>query len=101
MAAVLDRGLFDPHVNRLRETYRAKIDAVLRAMEEHLARWGPRVASTGRRFACHFWVRLPPSLDTGVDGPCSIGRLPKACSTCRANTAIPPQAPLGRRTCSG
>ncbi len=68
MAAVLEMGLFDPHVQMLRQTYRGKIDAILGAADEFLApiggiRW---VRPTGGHYV---WLRLPEGVDTGVSGP--------------------------------
>ncbi|MFH1922193.1 MAG: PLP-dependent aminotransferase family protein [Planctomycetota bacterium] len=67
MATVLEKGLFDPHVETLRETYRQKIDAILGAADEFLApigelRW---VRPTGGHYV---WLRLPETIDTGVSG---------------------------------
>ncbi|MFH1265306.1 MAG: PLP-dependent aminotransferase family protein [Planctomycetota bacterium] len=67
MATVLEKGLFDPHVETLRETYRQKTDAILGAADEFLApigelRW---VRPTGGHYV---WLRLPETIDTGVSG---------------------------------
>lgn len=67
MATVLELGLFDPHVEKLRVTYRRKIDAILEAADEFLApiggiRW---VRPTGGHYV---WLRLPEAIDTGVAG---------------------------------
>ena len=67
MATVLEMGLFDPHVEKLRVTYRRKIDAILEAADEFLApiggiRW---VRPTGGHYV---WLRLPEAIDTGVAG---------------------------------
>jgi DNA-binding transcriptional MocR family regulator len=37
MATVLEMGLFDPHLERLRAHYRRKIDVILEAADEFLA----------------------------------------------------------------
>lgn len=68
MAFVLEMGLFDPHIEKLRETYRAKIDAVLGALDDFLAPIGPVwwVRPTGGHYV---WLRLPEAIDTGVAGP--------------------------------
>ena len=48
IAAAMETGLFDRHVTTLRESYRRKLDATLRAAEEHLAA-GRQVDSAQRR----------------------------------------------------
>jgi 2-aminoadipate transaminase len=68
MASVLQAGLFDPHVQQLRESYRRKIDAILAAADELLApiegiEW---VRPTG---GLYVWLRLPETIDTGLSGP--------------------------------
>ncbi len=68
MATVLEMGLFDPHVKRLCDLYRRKIEAILGAADEFLApiggiRW---VRPTGGHYV---WLRLPEGIDTGVSGP--------------------------------
>jgi len=68
MAAVLEMGLFDEHVERLRDGYRAKLDATLAAADEFFApidgvTW---VRPTG---GLYVWLRLPDAIDTGIDGP--------------------------------
>ncbi|HUT93163.1 MAG TPA: PLP-dependent aminotransferase family protein [Thermoguttaceae bacterium] len=68
MATVLEMGLFDPHVEKLRTLYRGKIDATLEAADEFLAPIGrvEWVRPTGGHYV---WLRLPEGIDTGVDGP--------------------------------
>jgi len=68
MAKVLELGLFDAHIERLRASYRAKIDAILDAAEAFLAgidgvQW---VRPTG---GLYVWLRLPEHVDTGLSGP--------------------------------
>ncbi len=67
MATVLEMGLFDPHVERLRDSYRTKLDATLGAADELLApidgvQW---VRPTG---GLYVWLRLPETIDTGLSG---------------------------------
>ncbi len=67
MAAVMQRGLFDEHVEKLRASYHRKLDAMLRAADEFLApldgvRW---LRPTG---GLYVWATLPPHIDTGPDG---------------------------------
>jgi 2-aminoadipate transaminase len=68
MANVLEMGLFDPHVEKLRAIYREKIDATLEAADEHLAPIGrvEWVRPTGGHYV---WLRLPDEVDTGAGGP--------------------------------
>jgi 2-aminoadipate transaminase len=68
MATVLELGLFDPHVEKLRATYRAKIDAILGAADEFLAPIGGIhwVRPGGGHY---LWLRLPEGVDTGESGP--------------------------------
>jgi 2-aminoadipate transaminase len=67
MAAVLARGLFEPHVRALRRSYRDKLAAMLQAMEEHFtgmegAEW--REPEGG----LYVWLRVPDAIDTGPRG---------------------------------
>jgi 2-aminoadipate transaminase len=67
MSAVLELGLLDPHIAQLRAAYQAKMDALLAAMDEHLAgiegvRW--QRPSGG----LYVWLQLPPALDAGPGG---------------------------------
>lgn len=68
MAAVLERGLYEPHLQQLRAGYRGKIDAMLEAAQSHL---GPIdgvwwVRPTG---GLYVWLHLPEGVDAGPDGP--------------------------------
>jgi len=68
MAKVLQMGLFDPHVERLRAGYREKIDAILGAADELLSpiegiQW---VRPAG---GLYVWLRLPEAIDSGLSGP--------------------------------
>jgi len=67
MHAVLQAGLFEPHVAQLRASYRAKLDAMLRALDEFLAgirgvKW--RRPSGG----LYVWLELPEGLPAGPGG---------------------------------
>jgi 2-aminoadipate transaminase len=67
MTAVVNLGLFDQHVERLRNEYRTKIDALLQAADEQLAPLGAEwVRPTG---GLYLWVRLPEGIDAGLSGP--------------------------------
>jgi 2-aminoadipate transaminase len=68
MSVMLEQGLFDEHVARLREIYRHKARATLDAVEQNLGpldgvRW---VRPEG---GLYVWVELPENIDTGLDGP--------------------------------
>ncbi len=67
MAKVMDSGLYDRHVAVVRASYRQKLDATLAVLDAELqplnVRW---VAPAG---GLYVWLRLPESIDTGVDGP--------------------------------
>jgi len=67
MNAVLDGGLYEPHVKRLRAAYRVKMDAMLEAADEHLsrirgARW---LRPSG---GLYVWLELPQTMDSGPEG---------------------------------
>jgi 2-aminoadipate transaminase len=64
MAMVLDLGLLDDHVERLRTTYRVKLNAMLEAADEHLSpiegvHWTPPAGGL------YVWVTLPETIETG------------------------------------
>jgi 2-aminoadipate transaminase len=68
MAEVMEMGLFDEQVERLRAGYRRKIDAILRASDEFLrpiegVGW---VRPTG---GLYLWLSLPEGVDTGLSSP--------------------------------
>lgn len=67
MATVLEMGLYDVHLERLRQSYRQKIDAILEAADRFLGpiggiRW---VRPAG---GLYVWLRLPEQIDTGLSG---------------------------------
>ncbi len=68
MAAVLEAGLFEPQLVRLRAGYREKIETGLRAAEEFL---GPIGGIEWLRpgGGLYVWLRLPEHVDTGLAGP--------------------------------
>jgi 2-aminoadipate transaminase len=68
MTAVLQMGLFDEHVGRLRDSYRAKIEAMLRAAEEFLGPIGG-IGWVRPQGGLYVWLRLPEGIDTGLTGP--------------------------------
>ncbi len=68
MTTVMELGLFDEHLKVLRDSYRKKIDAMLRAADELLGpidgiQW---VRPTG---GLYVWLRLPEGIDTGLSSP--------------------------------
>jgi 2-aminoadipate transaminase len=68
MSVMLEQGLFDAHVARLREVYRQKARVTLDAVEQQLGslegvRW---VRPAG---GLYVWVELPENIDTGLEGP--------------------------------
>ncbi len=67
MAEVLDLGLFEPHVEQLRATYRLKMEAMLAAAEEHL-RGLPGVSWEPPTGGLYLWLRLPEGCDAGPAG---------------------------------
>ena len=67
MAAVLELGLFEPHVAALRVSYREKLAAMLQAMDEFLS----PVEGVGWRppeGGLYVWLRLPEEIDAGPGG---------------------------------
>jgi 2-aminoadipate transaminase len=67
MATVLELGLFEDHLEWLRQEYRRKIDATLEAADAFLAPLGAVswVRPTG---GLYVWIRMPGHVDTGVSG---------------------------------
>lgn len=65
--AVLERGLFEPHVAQLRERYREKRDAMLAAAEKFLAPI-PGTSWLYPRGGLYVWLSLHASVDTGPRG---------------------------------
>jgi 2-aminoadipate transaminase len=68
LATVLERGLYAEHVSMLRQTYRAKRDAMLTAADRYFGgidgvQW---VHPHG---GLYVWMTLPETFDTGFDGP--------------------------------
>ncbi|MBN1590239.1 MAG: PLP-dependent aminotransferase family protein [Pirellulales bacterium] len=67
MHTVLAESLYDDHLERIRASYREKIDATLEAAEQFLApiegvSWGRPSGGL------YVWLRLPENVDTGTDG---------------------------------
>ncbi|MDZ4820143.1 MAG: PLP-dependent aminotransferase family protein [Planctomycetota bacterium] len=67
MSKVLDLGLYDPHISRLRGVYQTKLTAMVQAAEKYLSpidgtHW--QVPTGG----LYVWLAVPESVDTGTDG---------------------------------
>ncbi len=67
MAAVLQLGLFDRHVEQLRESYRPKLTAMLEALDEHLSDV-PGVSWSEATGGLYVWLEVG-GVDTGSGGP--------------------------------
>jgi 2-aminoadipate transaminase len=68
MSAVFELGMYDDHVRKMRQNYREKLDAVLKAADEYLdpidgLKW---VRPTG---GLYVWLQLPEHIDAGIKGP--------------------------------
>ena len=68
MATVMELGLFDRHLERLRQSYRLKIDSILDAADELLTPIG-RIEWVRPTGGLYLWLRLPEEIDTGLEGP--------------------------------
>lgn len=68
MAQVLALGLLEPHLARVRQTYREKLTATLAALEEQLGS-RPGVAWLRPAGGLYVWLRLPATLPTGLHTP--------------------------------
>lgn len=66
----LRRGLFEPHIEEIRNTYRERRDAMLAALAEHMP---PGVSWTRPAGGLFLWVTLPAGLD-------SVQLLEEACA---------------------
>jgi len=67
MSKVMEMGLYDRHVAGVRESYRGKLNVTLPMVQAELeplgVQWVPPAGGL------YVWLRLPESVDTGVDGP--------------------------------
>lgn len=63
---VIRDGLYEPHVESLRQSYRGKLDAMINVVAEHLGPLGARW--TRPRGGLYLWVELPEGIDTGLNG---------------------------------
>jgi 2-aminoadipate transaminase len=65
---LLATGAYHRHVDTLRGVYRAKRDAMLRALAEVFADW-PEVKWTRPAGGLYVWLTFPPHIDAGPNGP--------------------------------
>ncbi len=68
MAEVFAQDEFDPHVERLRDRYRKKMNAAIEAVDEFL-RPIDGVECAAPSGGLYVWLRVPETIDTGLDGP--------------------------------
>ena len=68
LARVLETGAYGPHVETVRTGYRAKRDALLAGLEEHLAGL-PGVSWLRPGGGLYVWLTLPEGTETGFDSP--------------------------------
>jgi 2-aminoadipate transaminase len=68
MAKVLELGLWEPHLQRIRAGYRQKLATALAAAEEHLGPL-PGIEWIRPQGGLYVWVRLPEGMDAGMSGP--------------------------------
>ena len=67
LAAVLDQGLYEPHVETVRMSYRRKRDAMLAAAERYFTNI-PGTSWVHPHGGLYVWMTLPETIDTGFDG---------------------------------
>jgi 2-aminoadipate transaminase len=67
MSTVLELGLFDDHVQRLREAYRVKLQAMLDAADEYFGPL-PGVRWLRPNGGLYVWMQLPEEIDAGPQG---------------------------------
>ena len=68
LAAVLESGRYDPHVESVRAGYRKKRDALLVGLEDHLG-GVPGVSWLRPEGGLYVWATLPEGVDTGFESP--------------------------------
>jgi 2-aminoadipate transaminase len=66
LAAVLESGLYQPHVEQVRASYRLKRDRMLAAAEKHFADL-PGVSWVRPEGGLYVWMTLPEQIETGLD----------------------------------
>jgi 2-aminoadipate transaminase len=67
MSAVFEQGHFDPHVALLRTSYQAKLEAMLKAMDDFLTSI-PGVRWYRPRGGLYVWLELPDGMNAGPGG---------------------------------
>jgi 2-aminoadipate transaminase len=67
MAAVMEEGLLRPHIEKLRDHYRAKMMATLAACDDYLGDL-PGVSWNRPQGGIYVWLQLPEHVDTGPGG---------------------------------
>jgi 2-aminoadipate transaminase len=67
MSAVFEKGLFEPHVTMLRESYAEKMNAMLAALDDFMADV-PGVCWQRPMGGLYVWLELPEGLDAGPGG---------------------------------
>ncbi len=96
MYQVLQLGWFDRHVERIREAYRSKLDAMLRAANRWLSDL-PEVHWIRPQGGLYVWVELPPSLDAGPAGPLFPRALEEGVIYVPGEYCFPPAGPAVRK----
>jgi len=66
MATVLESGLYEPHVEQVRASYRIKRDRMLAAAQKHFADL-PSVSWVHPEGGLYVWMTLPEQIQTGLD----------------------------------
>ncbi|MFN0054995.1 MAG: PLP-dependent aminotransferase family protein [Planctomycetales bacterium] len=67
LATVFEQAAYEPHVERLRQTYKAKRDAMLAAAERYFSGI-PEVNWVRPQGGLYVWMSLPQRIDTNFDG---------------------------------
>jgi 2-aminoadipate transaminase len=68
VATVLESGLYEPHVEQVRASYRVKRDRMLAAAEKYFADL-PGVSWVRPEGGLYVWMTLPEQIETGLDSP--------------------------------
>jgi 2-aminoadipate transaminase len=68
LATVFDLGLYEPHAEKVRATYRAKRDAMLQAADRYFSHL-PGVHWVHPHGGLYVWMTLPDRMDTSFRGP--------------------------------
>jgi 2-aminoadipate transaminase len=68
LATVLESGLYEPHVEQVRASYRMKRDRMLAAIEKHFDDL-PGVSWVRPHGGLYVWMTLPERIETGFDSP--------------------------------